>query len=133
MPEIDMGSEQNRRWSVFDRVKVIPAAPEVLMAEIDTAISNLEYARATAYLEPPSSSVLKNKSLASSPRPRYDARMADEAYRAGCAALAAGELDEALHSLNISLSKCPPDKTSAIAKIQSLISLTSQQLQKSPK
>jgi hypothetical protein len=35
--------------------------------------------------------------------------------------------------LNISLSKCPPDKTSAIAKIQSLISLTSQQLQKSPK
>jgi hypothetical protein len=41
LPEIDMGSEQNRRWSVFDRVKVIPAAPEVLMAEIDTAILTL--------------------------------------------------------------------------------------------
>ena len=111
-----MGSELNRRWSVFDGVKVIPSAPEALMAEIDTAISNLEYARATASLGR-----------------RYDARMADEAYKAGCAALAAGELDEALHSLNISLSKCPPDMTSAVAKIQSLISLTSQQLQKSPK
>lgn len=111
-----MGSEQNRRWSVFDGVKVIPAAPEALMAEIDTAISNLEYARATAGIER-----------------RYDARMADGAYRAGCAALAAGELDEALHSLNISLSKCPPDMTNAVAKIQSLISLTSQQIQKSPK
>lgn len=128
-----MGSKQNRRWSVFDGVKVIPATPEALMAEIDTAISNLEYARATAFLEPPSSSVSKNKSSASSPRPQYDARMAEEAFREGCVALAAGEHDVALHSLNISLSKCPPDKTSAVAKIQSLISLTSQQLQKFPK
>nr|POF19314.1 hypothetical protein CFP56_17690 [Quercus suber] len=38
-----MGSgEQNPRWSVFDGVKVIPAAPEALMAEIDIAISKLE-------------------------------------------------------------------------------------------
>ncbi|KAG2666402.1 hypothetical protein I3843_15G056900 [Carya illinoinensis] len=128
-----MGSEQNYRWSVFDGVKVIPSAPESLLAEIDTAISNLEYARATACLDSSSSSILKNKSSDLSPRPKYDARMADEAYRAGCAALAAGKLDEALHSLNISLSKCPPDKTAAVAKLQSLISLTSQQLLKSPK
>ncbi|KAL4649690.1 hypothetical protein ACB092_01G033200 [Castanea dentata] len=132
-----MGSgEQNHRWSVFDGVKVIPAAPEALMAEIDIAISKLEYARATARLELPtsssSSSVLKNMSSDSSPSPQYDARLADEAYRAGCAALAAGKLDEALFSLNISLSRCPPDKTNAVAKLQSLIALTSQQLYKSP-
>ncbi|KAM3710430.1 hypothetical protein ACB094_01G031300 [Castanea mollissima] len=133
-----MGSgEQNHRWSVFDGVKVIPAAPEALMAEIDIAISKLEYARATARLESPtssssSSSVLKNTSSDTSPSPQYDARLADEAYRAGCAALAAGKLDEALFSLNISLSRCPPDKTNAVAKLQSLIALTSQQLYKSP-
>lgn len=135
-----MGSgEQNHRWSVFDGVKVIPAAPEALMAEIDIAISKLEYARATARLESASSSsssssssLLNNTSSDSSPRPQYDARLADEAYRAGCAALAAGKLDEALFSLNISLSKCPPDKTNAVAKLQSLIALTSQQLYKSP-
>lgn len=128
-----MGSEQKPRWSVFDGVKVIPAMPGTLMSEIDTAISNLEYARATAYLDPPSSPVSKNKNSASTPRPQYDARMADEAYKAGCAALAVGKLDEALQSLNISLSKCPPEKTSAVAKLQSLISLTSQQLHKPPK
>ncbi|KAF3957643.1 hypothetical protein CMV_017369 [Castanea mollissima] len=79
-----------------------------------------------------SSSVLKNTSSDTSPSPQYDARLADEAYRAGCAALAAGKLDEALFSLNISLSRCPPDKTNAVAKLQSLIALTSQQLYKSP-
>ncbi|GAY39488.1 hypothetical protein CUMW_044700 [Citrus unshiu] len=101
-----MGSaEGSPRFSVFNGVKIIPSTPEVLMAEINTAIANLEY---------------------------FDVKMADEAYKAGCAALAAGKLDEALHSLNLSLSKCPPDKTSAVAKLQSLISLTSQQLHKSP-
>ena len=131
---IEMGSgEQNPRWSVFYGVKVIPATPEALMAEIDTAISKLEYAPATARLDSPSSSsVLKNKSLDSSPMPQYDAQLAGEAYRAGCAALAAGKLDEALYSLNISLSKCPPDKTNAVAKLQSLVAPTSQQLHKTP-
>uniref|UniRef100_A0A7N2QY88 Uncharacterized protein n=1 Tax=Quercus lobata TaxID=97700 RepID=A0A7N2QY88_QUELO len=73
-----------------------------------------------------------NKSSDSSPRPQYDAQLAGEAYRAGCAALAAGKLDEALYSLNISLSKCPPDKTNAVAKLQSLVAPTSQQLHKTP-
>lgn len=108
-----MGSRESNKihWSVYDGVKIIAATPEALMAEIDSAISSLEYARATAMLD------------------GHDARSADEAYKAGCAALAAGKLDEALRSFNASLSKCPPDKTSAVAKLQSLISLTSQHLQ----
>lgn len=126
-----MGSAEERpRFSVFDDLKIFPLTPEALMSEINTAIAHLEYARATAYLDSPSSSLLKNTSSDSSVAPQYDAKMADEAYKAGCAALAAGKLDEALQSLNLSLSKCPPDKTSAVAKLQSLISLTSQQLQK---
>lgn len=106
------------------------------MAEINTTIANLEYARATAYLDSPPPLTSNNTTSASSGgtvNPQYDAKLADEAYKAGCAALAAGKLDEALQSLYISLSKCPPDKTSAVVKLQSLISLTSQQLQKSPK
>ncbi|XVF39966.1 hypothetical protein PTKIN_Ptkin01aG0075300 [Pterospermum kingtungense] len=124
-----MGSrEGNSHFSVFDDGEMtLPLTPEDLMAEINTAIANLEYARVTAFLDYPSSSLSINNGQDSS---RYDARMADEAYKAGCAALAAGKLDEAFHYLNVSLSKCPPDKTSAIAKLQSLISLTSQQLHK---
>lgn len=100
------------------------------MAEIDVAISKHEYAHATALLQNPSSSYSKAKSSNENLISQYDAQMADEAYKAGLASLAGGKLDEALHSLNTSLSKCPPDKTSAVAKLQSLISLTSQQLQK---
>ncbi|KAL6216562.1 hypothetical protein ACLB2K_009785 [Fragaria x ananassa] len=107
--------------------------PEALMAEINTAICNLEYARATVLLEstsPSSSSSSVSNDESSSAQPQFDARKADQAYKAGCAALAAGKLDEAFLSLNVSLSKCPPDQTSAVAKLQSLISLTSQQLHK---
>lgn len=133
-----MGSAQkgSHQWrSVFDGVKLktIPSMPEALMAEINTAICNLEYARATVVLETPSSSSsssCSNPKNESSPLPQFDARKADQAYKAGCAALAAGKLDEALLSLNVSLSKCPPDQTSAVAKLHSLISLTSQQLHK---
>lgn len=125
-----MGSKEgSRAWSVFDGVKSIPSSPETLMAEINTAISALEYARATALLQSPPSP--KGKNANSNSTSQYDARVADEAYKAGLAALAAGKLDEAIHSLNIALSKCPPNKTNAVAKLQSLISLTSQQLQKS--
>ncbi|KAK9946536.1 hypothetical protein M0R45_011997 [Rubus argutus] len=53
-----MGSAQKgpHQWrSVFDGVKLktIPSMPEALMAEINTAICNLEYARATVLLETP--------------------------------------------------------------------------------
>lgn len=136
------GSAQGKiispHWSVFDGVKTIPSTPEALMDEIDSAISNLELARATALLRspspspPPSSSPSGKKNSPDVTTPvQYDVRMADEAFKAGCSALAEGKLDEALHSLNVSLSKCPPDKTSAVAKLQSLITLTSQQLQRS--
>ncbi|XWS14677.1 hypothetical protein CRYUN_Cryun35bG0029700 [Craigia yunnanensis] len=124
-----MGSrEGNSHFSVFDGVKTFPLTPEALMAEINTAITNLEYAHVTALLDSPSSSLSRNKGHDS---PKYDTQMAYEAYKDGCAALAAGKLDEAFHSLNVSLSKCPPEKTSAVAKLQSLISLTSHQLHKS--
>lgn len=123
---------KSHHWSVFDGVKSFPSTTEALMAEINAATVKLEYDRATSLLQSPPSAVPRNQSYDAGAESKYDVRVADEAYRAGCAALAAGKLDEALHSLNISLCKCPPDKTSAVAKLQSLISLTSQQLQKSP-
>ncbi|XP_048133451.1 uncharacterized protein LOC125314644 isoform X2 [Rhodamnia argentea] len=123
--------EAGSRWSVFDGVKNFPPTTEALMGEINTAIANVEYARASEFLESVSSVGLRNKGSDQNAMSQYDAKLADEAYRAGCAALAADKLDEALYSLNIALSKCPPDKASAVAKLQSLISLTSQQLQKS--
>jgi len=112
------GSSKVHHWNVFDGVKIIAATPEALMAEIDSAISAMEHSRATAMLDADEG---------------YDAHVADEAYKAGCAALAAGNLDEALRSLNLSLAKCPPDKASALAKLNSLIDLASQHLQASSK
>lgn len=118
-------------WSVFDGVKIFPPTVEALTGEINTAIVNLEYARVSAFLESASSVGSKYKGSDENAMSQYDARMADEAYRAGCAALAAGKRDEALYALNIAPYKCPPDKASAVARLHSLISLTSQQLQKS--
>lgn len=120
----------SHKWSVFDGVKRFPSTPEALMTEINVAIKNVEYSRSTAFLD--STSLIEDRSNEASESPKYDVRVADEAYKAGCAALAAGKLDEALHSLNIALANCPPEKSSAVAKLQSLISLTSRQLQKSP-
>ncbi|GMJ07121.1 hypothetical protein HRI_004381300 [Hibiscus trionum] len=52
-----MGSgEGNSHFSVFDGVKTFPLTLEALMAEINTAITNLGYARTTALLDSPSSS-----------------------------------------------------------------------------
>ncbi|PIA56406.1 hypothetical protein AQUCO_00700613v1 [Aquilegia coerulea] len=120
------------KWSIFDNIKCFPPKPETLMAEIEVAISALEYTHANSLLHPPSPPFCSEEmSLnVNTDLPKHDAKLADEAYKAGCAALASGKLDEALQSLQISLSKCPPDKISAIAKLQSLITLTSQQLQK---
>lgn len=131
------GEGESRCWSVFDGIKTIPSTPETLMAEIDAAIAASEYSHASTLLQATSSSSSSSSSSTkkisdgkdTSP-PQYDARMADEAYKAGCAALAAGKLDEALQSLRISLAKCPPHKTSAISKLQSLILLTSEQIPK---
>ncbi|GAB2291391.1 hypothetical protein Dimus_025648 [Dionaea muscipula] len=129
-----MGSSGQGRWSVFDGVKFPPATPEALMTEINTAISALEYTQSSALLNPSSSSSSSsrnNNSDAHRKASLYDAGIAEEAYRLACVALAEGKVDEALYSLNISLSKCPPDNIDAIDKIQSLVSLTSRQLHKS--
>ncbi|XP_060188628.1 uncharacterized protein LOC132617605 [Lycium barbarum] len=117
-----MGSGEERpHWSIFDNVKTIPATPEALMAQINSAISKLEYAHAAVSCTP----IPKNKNSSRSSNPAYDPQGADEAYRAGLAAMAAGKPEKAVDSLNVALSKCPPDKTSAVAKIQSLISVVS--------
>ncbi|XP_022131230.1 uncharacterized protein LOC111026168 [Momordica charantia] len=118
-------------WNAFDNVTATTKTPEALMAEINAAISKIEYARTTACLESATPPASQDGGSGASLMPQYDARMADEAYKAGCAALAVGKLDDALHSLNVSLSKCPPEKTSAVAKLLSLITLTSQQLHRS--
>lgn len=102
------------------------------MSEITVTISAHEYAYSTALLE--SATVSSNsedeKTYGSNkfhmPTQYYSAKVADEAYKAGCATLAAGKLDKALQCLNVALSKCPNEKTSAVAKLQSLILLTSQ-------
>ncbi|KAJ6878819.1 hypothetical protein NC652_032377 [Populus alba x Populus x berolinensis] len=118
-----MGSGEGRtHWSVFEGLRSIASStPETLMAEIDTAIGKLEYSRATAFLDSlsptPTNTSKTSMSSDSGANPQYDVKMADGAYRAGCASLAAGKLDEALQYLNVSLSKCPPDKTSAVAKL----------------
>ncbi|KAK3189231.1 hypothetical protein Dsin_028792 [Dipteronia sinensis] len=83
--------EGSPNWTVFDGVQIVPSTPE-------PAITNLEYALATAHLHSSSSSILKNMSSDANASPRYDAQLADEAYKAGCAALAASKLDVALHS-----------------------------------
>lgn len=131
---------QNKAWSVYDTLTTSPTTPENLMADINSAISALESSRSITFLEP------KNKTPqpqapVSKPMPQnnknknniYDAKLADESYKAGLACLASGKLDEAVESLNTSLLNCPPDKTSAVAKLRSLISVTSQQLDSAPK
>nr|XP_043635754.1 uncharacterized protein LOC122606925 [Erigeron canadensis] len=122
------------RWSVYDTIKTIPSKPDGLMTEIDLAISSLEYAKATKLLNSPAP-LPKNKNIDNGtlkPSALYDARRADEAYKDGLAYLTAGNLEEAFQSLNLALSKCPPYKTSAVAKLRSLITLTAQRLRKSP-
>lgn len=126
---LDMGSkDRSAHWSVFDSLKFLPASPDALMAEINAAIAALEYARACALRNPPPPSPSRDKSSDQTGGSFYDAQIAEEAYKLGCEALSEGKFDEGLQSLSISLSKCPPDQTDAVAKIQALMSLLGQQL-----
>ncbi|GKD41679.1 hypothetical protein Tco_1261886 [Tanacetum coccineum] len=131
-----MGSNDGvPHWSVYDNMKIIPSNPNALMAEINSAISSLQYSKTTKFLNPlpplPKNKKIVDEANSNSFSSLYDARMAHDAYKRGLAYMAAGNLEEAYRLLNVALSKCPPDKTSAVAKIQSLISLTAQRLGKS--
>ncbi|PKU87295.1 uncharacterized protein LOC110115567 [Dendrobium catenatum] len=134
-----MGKGRSHGWSVFDTIKAFPSSPEALMAEIDAAIAAVEYGHATALLSSSSSSPFPpiaaetNNAVSSAFGPRgssHDARLAEESYRAACSALATGRPDAALRSIRVALASCPPDKTSAVAKLRSLSSIASSQLQK---
>ncbi|XP_039145386.1 uncharacterized protein LOC120282616 [Dioscorea cayenensis subsp. rotundata] len=123
MGSFGSGPGRTSGWSVFDGVKAFPAAPETLMAEIDAAVAASEYARATALLSPLCD--------ADGDDPvEHDLKVADEAYKAARAALAAGRPDTALISLQVALAACPPEKTSAISKLRALVSIASSQQQK---
>ncbi|KAK8940835.1 hypothetical protein KSP39_PZI009980 [Platanthera zijinensis] len=137
-----MRKGRSRGWSVFDAIKTFPASPETLMAEIDAAIASVEYAHATALLSSIPSSLFpldtadtKNPVASSSGSggSSHDARLAEEAYREACAALVSGQPDAALRSIRVALASCPLDKISAVAKIRSLSSIASAQLQKQKK
>ncbi|KAL6912089.1 hypothetical protein ACP4OV_000894 [Aristida adscensionis] len=142
------GAGGRRGWSPFDVIRSFPSTPESLMSQIDAAIASTEYARACALLDPAPASA----SASASPQPQaqpeeghgegeasargppapacYDARIADEAYRAACAALGAGRPDAAARSLRVALASCPPEKTAAVAKVRSMLAIASAQLHK---
>lgn len=74
-------------------------------------------------------SAVENGKIPDSEGGGHDAGVADQAYRAGNSALAEGDPSEALTHLRLSLAKCPPDKPSAVAKIQRLITVAQDQLE----
>ncbi|PUZ77750.1 hypothetical protein GQ55_1G398900 [Panicum hallii var. hallii] len=132
------GGGGRRGWSPFDAIRSFPSTPESLMSQIDAAIASTEYARACALLDPasasassqPQSQPTPGEGAAASPPACYDARVADEAYRAACAALGAGRPDAAVRSLRVALASCPPEKTAAVAKVRSMLAIASAQLHK---
>lgn len=137
-----VGGGGRRGWSPFDAIRSFPSTPESLMSQIDAAIASTEYARACALLDPAPASASSQPPAqpekgpegqgdrGASPPACYDARVADEAYRAACAALGAGRPDDAVRSLRAALASCPPDKTAAVAKVRSMLAIASAQLHK---
>uniref|UniRef100_A0A0A9F9T3 Uncharacterized protein n=1 Tax=Arundo donax TaxID=35708 RepID=A0A0A9F9T3_ARUDO len=131
-----VGGGGRRGWSPFDVIRSFPSTPESLMSQIDAAIASTEYARACALLDPAPASASSQPEPRPQPPPEgeapacYDARVADEAYRAACAALGAGRPDAAVRSLRVALASCPPEKTAAVAKVRSMLAIASAQLHK---
>ena len=137
-----MSGGGRRGWSPFDAIRSFPSTPESLMSQIDAAIASTEYARACALLDPAPASVSSQPqptpeegqgeggAAAASPPACYDAKVADEAYRAACAALGAGRPDAAVRSLRVALESCPPEKSAAVAKVRSILAIASAQLHK---
>lgn len=106
-------------WSVYDATPALPTSPDDLMAEIDAAISRVEFSHATAELD------------AAVGRGSGDAGRADQYHRLGCKALSAGSFREALRCFKSALAWCPPEKRAAVAKLDSLIAFASQEAHKS--
>lgn len=108
-----------RAWSVYDGIPAaLPTSPNALMAEIDAAISRVECSHAAAELD-----------AAVGPG-SGDAGRADQYHRLGCKALSAGSYGEALRCFKSAQAWCPPEKRAAVAKLESLIALASQEAQK---
>ncbi|CAN6246006.1 unnamed protein product [Urochloa humidicola] len=135
------GGGGRRGWSPFDAIRSFPSTPESLMSQIDAAIASTEYTRACALLDPDPASASSQPPQptpegqgeaggAASPPACYDAKVADEAYRAACGALGAGRPDAAVRSLRVALASCPPEKTAAVAKVRSMLAIASAQLHK---
>ena len=122
----------------MDAIRSFPSTPESLMSQIDAAIASTEYARACALLDPAPASASSQPPAQPETGPEgqgpppacYDAKVADEAYRAACAALGAGRPDAAVRSLRAALASCPPDKAAAVAKVRSMLAIASAQLHK---
>lgn len=120
-------------WTTFTGIKSFapssssPPNPEALMSEIDTAISSREYAHATSLLFSSSKSHTDRQHRKRNHDPEA-VGLADEAYKAACAELAAGKPDHALKSLQLALLNCPPERASAVGKINSMIAYASHQL-----
>lgn len=73
--------EEKHPWTVYEGVKVVSMAPEALMAEINSAITTLEYAHATACLQSPPPIPKMKSNNGKSNRHEYDTQTANEAYK----------------------------------------------------
>ncbi|KAL2613230.1 hypothetical protein R1flu_024922 [Riccia fluitans] len=63
------------------------------------------------------------------PTQQYDALAADQAYRAGSAAMEEGDMLQAIALLRLASIKCPRNRPSALVKIEKLITAAAQQLE----
>ncbi|MCO5614695.1 hypothetical protein L7F22_068979 [Adiantum nelumboides] len=60
----------------------------------------------------------------------YDARAADDAYRAACCVLSEGNAELALSLLHVASTKCPPDQPNALGKVRRLMGAALQLVEK---
>ncbi|KAJ6810829.1 uncharacterized protein M6B38_283200 [Iris pallida] len=139
-----MLSQKNKKSN--GRSSPIPN-PETLMADVDAAIAAHEYSLSTSLLPNFSSSSSSSSSPSTTPDNHnkttitssgredssYDVRLADEAYKSACAALAAGRSGVAVRSLLLAISSCPPDRGSALSKLRSLLSIATSKEQQQQK
>nr|ABK22182.1 unknown [Picea sitchensis] len=97
-------------WNAANRSKLM--SPDVVMEEIESAIAATEYEHASRHL----------KAAACS-----DVEAADRAFRSARTAVAKGDFEVGMELSQLALLNCPPHKTNAISKIQTLIAHMKQQ------